>query len=222
MNFSISRSAPDGSWHKLERGEIKLDADFFAGFTRDLRNPVLWEKFQGYLKQKGRQQQESTSVPPVDGEALFWEMMQISRTPDPYVFPALKKLKASGQFVIGALSNTVIFPDGHEYNTDNAVITSQFDVFVSSAHTGLRKPDPRVYELAIKEMNAAVRTKGIGEGLAPGDIVFLDDIGQNLKGAKQVGLRTIRVNLGKTQDAVKELEAITGLGLLEYGGNSKL
>lgn len=223
MNYSISRSAPNGSWQKLERGESKLDAGFFAGFTSDLQNPVLWEKFQEYLKLKNKSTAAtSTAMPRVDGEALFWEMMRISRTPDPYIFPALKKLKESGQFVIGALSNTVVFPDGHEYNTDNAKITSKFDVFVSSAHTGLRKPDPRVYELAIAEMSRVARAKGIEQGLAPSDIVFLDDIGENLKGAKTVGLRTLKVNLGKTRDVVKELEAMTGLRLLEDGANSKL
>ena len=232
VNFSISRTAPNGSWHKLERGEINLDAKFFSGFTNDLRNPVLWEKFHEYLKLKRKQKSgsnnnnatDSSPIPPmplVDGERLFWEMMRISRTPDPYIFPALKKLRESGQFVVAALSNTVAFPDGHEYNTDNSKIVSQFDVFVSSAHTGLRKPDPRVYELAIREMEAVAKRKGI-DGIAASDIVFLDDIGENLKGAKKVGLRTLKVNLGKSQDAVKELEAITGLRLTENGGNVKL
>lgn len=47
------------------------------------------------------------------------------------------------------------------------------------------------------------------------DVVFLDDIGENLKMGKQVGWRTIKVLLGRTDEAVKELERITGLDLLE-------
>ncbi|BDD59808.1 hypothetical protein MAP00_004995 [Monascus purpureus] len=228
VNFSISRTAPNGSWHKLERGEIKMDADFFAAFKKDLQNQVLWEKFQEYLQRKQKKTNASnhvsTPVPPmpeVDAERLFWEMMRISRTPDPYIFPALKRLKESGKFIIGALSNTVIFPDGHEYNTDDNGVKSQFDIFISSAHTGLRKPDRRVYELALKEMDVVAKKRGI-ERLAASDVVFLDDIGENLKGAKNFGMRTLKVNLGKTQKAVKELEAITGLHLLEDQEKARL
>ena len=204
-----------------------MDADFFSEFTKDLRRPDLWVKFQEYLQQKQKSKgasHERGPIPPmpeVDGEWLFWEMMRISRTPDPYIFPSLKKLRTSRQFILAALSNTVIFPDGHEYNTDHRGVRSQFDVFISSAHSGLRKPDPRVYELALKEINVKAKTKGLQE-LVASDIVFLDDIGENLKAAKKFGMRTIKVNLGKTQDAVKELESYTGLQLLEDSDKARL
>ncbi|KAJ9298269.1 hypothetical protein DTO271G3_3874 [Paecilomyces variotii] len=226
VNFSISRTAPNGSWHKLERGEIKLDADFFTAFNRDLRNPTLWQQFHERLQKRRQTDDQSTSVPPlpeIDAEWLFWEMMRVSQTPDPYIFPALKKLKASGQFLIGALSNTVIFPDGHPYNNDNDPngLKAQFDFFISSAHSGLRKPDPKIYEFSLKEINRVAKTRGIQE-VAPADVVFLDDIGENLKAAKKAGIRTLKVVLGKTQDAVRELEQITGLSLLESKEKARL
>ncbi|GAQ41797.1 epoxide hydrolase [Aspergillus niger] len=217
VNFSISRTSPNGSWHRLERGEIKMDADFFKEFNKDLRNPDLWKAFHERLQKQRPDSSAPTSVPPLpalDAEFLFWEMMRVSRTPDPYMFPALKKLKQSGKFVMGALSNTVIFPDGHPYNTDIDDKKSQFDFFISSAHTGLRKPDGKIYQVALQEMDKVARKKGLG-GIRPSDIVFLDDIGENLKGAKKAGMRTLKVNLGRTQDAVKELERMTGLQLLE-------
>jgi hypothetical protein len=37
-------------------------------------------------------------------------MMDGSRAPDPWMFPALKKLKASGKHILAALSNTMIYP----------------------------------------------------------------------------------------------------------------
>lgn len=228
VNFSISRSAPSGSWHRLERGEIKLDADFFKAFNKDLSNPELWKKFHETLQKKqsatGTPSSSSSPLPPLpqlDAEFLFWEMMRISRTPDPYMAPALKKLKASGKFILGALSNTVVFPDGHAYNTDESGVKGQFDFFISSAHTGLRKPDPKIYEFAIREMNRLAREKGFRE-VGASDIVFFDDIGENLKGAKKAGMRTVKVNLGRTQDAVKELEKITGLSLLEGSDRARL
>lgn len=223
VNFSISQTSPNGSWHKLERGEINIDADFFAGFNRDLSNPDLWKQFHKRFQKKDGSTGSAAlpPVPTVDAERLFWEMMRKSREPDLYMFPALKKLRASGQYLMGALSNTVKFPDGHPYNTDVSGVKSQFDFFISSAHTGLRKPEPLIYEVAIREMNTLAKKRGLA-GVRPADIVFLDDIGQNLKAAKEAGMRTVKVTLGKTQDAVIELEKITGLQLLEEEDKARL
>lgn len=222
VNFSISRTSPNGAWHKIERGEIKMDADFFAAFNQDLRNPALWKQFHEQQRQKKGLSGPSTipPLPEVDAEWLFWEMMRISRTPDPYMFPALKRLKASGKFLMGALSNTVKFPEGHPYNKDETGVRSQFDFFISSAHSGLRKPDPKIYEVAIREMDALAKKHGL-PGAEASDIVFFDDIGENLKAGKRSGLRTVKVTLGKTLDTVKELEQITGLQLLESGDKDK-
>ncbi|KAJ5682450.1 hypothetical protein N7462_005615 [Penicillium macrosclerotiorum] len=223
VNFSISRTSPNGSWHQLERGEIPMDASFFAAFNEDLRNPTLWKQFHEQLAQKngGNGLASIPPLPKVDAEWLFWEMMRISRTPDPYMYPALKKLRKSGQYLMGALSNTVIFPEGHPYNGDTSGVKSQFDFFISSAHTGLRKPDPKIYEVALQEMTALAKQRG-SPGIQPSDIVFFDDIGENLKGAKRAGMRTVKVTLGKIEDAVKELERITGLSLLEDEGKARL
>ncbi|RAK98647.1 HAD family hydrolase [Aspergillus ibericus CBS 121593] len=223
VNFSISRTSPNGSWHKLERGEIKMDAEFFAGFNKDLRDPGLWKAFHERLQEK-RADNAPVSIPPlpaIDAEALFWGMMKVARTPDPYMFPALKRLKQSGQFVMGALSNTVIFPEGHPYNADLDDRKSQFDFFISSAHTGLRKPDGKIYQVALQEMETIARKKGM-DGIRPADIVFLDDIGENLKAAKKAGMRTLKVNLGRSQDAVQELERMTGLRLLDRPDKPRL
>lgn len=200
-----------------------MDADFFTAFNGDLQIPELWKQFNERIQQK-KAPNSPASLPPLpqlDAEFLFWEMMRISRTADPYMFPALKKLKESGEFVLGALSNTVVFPDGHPFNQDVSGVKSQFDFFISSAHTGLRKPDPKIYEAAVNEMDRLAKVKGM-KGMNASDIVFLDDIGQNLKAAKKVGMRTIKVNLGKTQDAVQELQKITGLPLLEGPDKARL
>ncbi|KAL3438011.1 hypothetical protein BDV09DRAFT_182950 [Aspergillus tetrazonus] len=200
VNFSISRTSPHGSWHKLERGDIKMDADFFAGFNKDLRDPKLWKLFNEGLQKKepSKVLEANPPLPEIDAEWLFWEMMRVSRTPDKFMWPALKKLKESGKFIMGALSNTVIFPDGHEFNKDAIGRETMFDFFISSAHTGLRKPDPKIYQVALEEMNAAAQRKGIKQPVRACDVVFLDDIGQNLKPAKAIGMRTIKAPYSKT------------------------
>lgn len=200
-----------------------MDADFFARFNLDLRDPTRWKAFYAQAQQKGSVGAGAIPpVPEVDAEWVFWEMMRASRAPDPWMWPALQKLKASGKYIVAALSNTMIFPDGHEFNqiwTND--VRGIFDLFISSAHVGLRKPDPAIYALALKEVDkyarehASTKGKGLGweNGIGPEDIVFLDDIGENLKAAKKAGFGTIKVHLGQAYDAVTMLEELTGLQL---------
>ena len=148
-------------------------------------------------------------VPNVDAKELFWSMMSVSSHPDPYMLPVLQKLKACGKFTIAALSNTVIVPPG----SPSSVVTEEdlktiFDVVVSSAHVGMRKPDPKIYEYTLQKLQARV-----GPDLKAEEVLFLDDIGENLKAAKALGMRTLKVWLGKTDLAVKELENILQMDL---------
>ncbi|OMP87899.1 Acyl-CoA dehydrogenase family member 10 [Diplodia seriata] len=179
--------------------------------------------------------------PRVDAKALFWEMMRVSRAPDRWMWPALRELGRVAReeggggggkgFVLGALSNTVVFPEGvvdekgavfesglRMEGADGRVevgdVKAAFDVFVSSAHVGLRKPDRRIYEMAVKLLDEEARKRGVEGGIRAGDVLFLDDIGQNLKAAREMGMRTLKVDLGKSWKAVRELEGIMGLKLL--------
>ncbi|KAF2502387.1 HAD-like protein [Lophium mytilinum] len=231
VNFSIQRAAPSGAWQRLERGEAVLDAAFFATFKAELEQPALWDEFWAQQSKLGKVSGAKPPTPTVAAHDMFWEMMRVSRRPDPWMYPALKKLSASGKFVMGALSNTVAFPEGivddkgvvfvnelvhdeGEFEGDSRAIRDRFDVFVSSAHVGLRKPDARIYKLARRELDGESRRRGLGP-VEMGDVLFLDDIGSNLKGAKAVGMRTLRVVLGETEKAVKELEGLTGVRLVE-------
>lgn len=57
-----------------------------------------------------------------------------------------------------------------------------FDVVIESSKVGVRKPDPRFYQLALEAL-----------GVEAGEAVFLDDLGVNLKPARQLGMTTIKV-----------------------------
>ena len=76
----------------------------------------------------------------------------------------------------------------------------KFDVVVESAVEGLRKPDPRIYELACARLE-----------IAPDEAVFLDDLGVNLKPARALGMTTIKVSDPTT--ALTELTAVLGFPL---------
>ncbi|KAH6690332.1 heme peroxidase [Plectosphaerella plurivora] len=226
INYSISKTKPDGFWHRLETGSIPMDAAFFAGFNRDLHGEQRWTEFYHAEQAKDpRLPKEIPPLPSVDGEKLFQTMMVNSIPPDPWMYPALQRLKESGKYILAALSNTVIFPRGHPLWKEDFLddpVRSIFEVFISSAHVGLRKPDPAIYELALKTVSTYAlknadtdRGKALAwsEGIKPQDVVFLDDIGENLKAGREYGFRTIKVHLGRAYEAVEELEKITGLAL---------
>jgi hypothetical protein len=214
-------------------------------FKAQLSNPDVWHEYLHKLATKGElgggqavDGGKPQPVPEIDAKTLFWRMMKISREPDPHMYPALRKLQDSGKFVLGAFSNNVTFPadivddEGvlfskelmhaphpNPYANDSTDITKRFDVFLGSAAVGVRKPDPAAYKLAVREMDKIAQRKGMGRVTAE-DTLFLDDIGINLKFARKTGLRTIKVNLGRTRDAVRELEDETGMQLLD--GKAKL
>ena len=81
-----------------------------------------------------------------------------------------------------------------------AEVMALFDLVVQSSLEGIRKPDPRIYQLTCERL-----------GVAPARAVFLDDLGINLKPAKELGMRTIKV-LAEDQ-AIRELAELTGLPL---------
>ena len=79
-----------------------------------------------------------------------------------------------------------------------AEVMALFDVIVESSVEGVRKPQPRIYEIACERL-----------GVAPQHTVFLDDLGINLKPARAMGMTTIKVVT--EEQALRELGSATGL-----------
>ena len=75
-----------------------------------------------------------------------------------------------------------------------------FDFVVESSKIGFRKPDPRFFEIACDIVK-----------VAPAQVVFLDDLGINLKPARTMGMTTIKVT--DPYRALIELESVLGLAL---------
>jgi putative hydrolase of the HAD superfamily len=81
-----------------------------------------------------------------------------------------------------------------------AEVMTLFDHVIESAKIGLRKPDPRIYQMMVEAL-----------GVAPEHCVYLDDLGINLKPAREMGMTTIKVLNGA--QAIAELEKATALSL---------
>jgi len=63
---------------------------------------------------------------------------------------------------------------------DDAMIAELFDVVVISRDVGLRKPDPAIYELAVRRLQIAAHR-----------LVFVDDLKANLRPAAHLGIVTV-------------------------------
>lgn len=86
---------------------------------------------------------------------------------------------------------------GGERAAQIAEIMAIFDEVIESSKAGFRKPDPKFYEHACELVD-----------VQPEETVFLDDLGINLKPARQMGMRTIKVI--DPGDALDELESHLG------------
>ena len=110
---------------------------------------------------------------------------------------AVSRLRAHG-LRVGALTNnwaSTTAPAGPH------PIARHFDALVESRAVGMRKPDPRMYQLICQRL-----------GVEPPEAAFLDDIGTNLKSAKALGMHTIKVD--DPEQALRELGGLVGLDLL--------
>jgi putative hydrolase of the HAD superfamily len=120
----------------------------------------------------------------------------------PRVVAALKACKA--RFKVGCITNNVVTGHGTgmagsaEKAQAIAEIFAQFDAVIESSKAGVRKPDPRIYQMMCVQI-----------GVAPEACVYLDDLGVNCKPAAALGMTAIKVT---TEDqALKDLAAATGL-----------
>lgn len=209
INFAIAASSPNGAWQKLERNEIPLDNTFYKAFSENICSAEHWATFH---QKKARKIELASPPPKVDGETLFWRMMAKGQQQDAVVIDAIKKLRASGRYVLGALTNDYALPPDHPYSAGKPALKGLFDVWVASSEVGTRKPEEGMYREAMKRA-------GVTDGR---EVVFCDDIGQNLRAAKRLGWKTVKMEIGGSRDAVRQLERITGLHLLEEGERSRL
>jgi putative hydrolase of the HAD superfamily len=120
----------------------------------------------------------------------------------PRMVTALDALKANG-FRLGCITNNV--PAGKGAGMAGTVakaraisaIMARFDHVIESSKVGVRKPDPRIYQM----MCAAL-------GVDATHCVYLDDLGINCKPAAALGMAAIKVVDG--DQALTDLGALLG------------
>lgn len=174
----INATNPDANaWARFERGELDP-----SGFT------AVFEEEAALLGHT------------VDAQRVLDALRGHVR---PEMVEALRRCGA--RLKTAMLTNNFRDPAGgssHDPESELGVIFSMFDEVIESSVVGVRKPEPRFYEIACERL-----------GVAPEECVFLDDLGVNLKPAREMGMTTIKVT--DPSEALAELEQIVGFSLIE-------
>lgn len=181
----VNSTDPDNNaWAKFERAEI--DAEMFDKLFR---------------------QEAEALGHALDGASVIACLAGDIR---PAMVAALDQLKREG-LTLGCITNNVraghgagMAADGDKARAVESIM-ARFDHVIESSKAGVRKPDPRIYEM----MCAALAVE-------PSACIYLDDLGINCKPAAQLGMAAIKVTSG--EQALDELGALLALTFGPVGG----
>lgn len=196
INRHVADAGPGGAWARFERSELAWSA-FVPAFEAELAGVGIACDtellFSGFMSGEGARPQMLDAIACIRKQGL-----KTAALTNNFSRPDSSGRDRAEPFGLAAGASDT----GDSGDTDDPMgsLREHFDVFIESRLTGLRKPDPRIYELVCRELD-----------VAPAEAVFLDDIGYNLKPARAMGMATIRVH--DPDDALAELEALLGFAL---------
>lgn len=116
--------------------------------------------------------------------------------PNIRIWPAIATL--SKMYKLGIINNgfSLTLP----YFTEQAPIDKYFEFFLCSGRLGIKKPDPEIYKLALKQI-----------GYSAEECIFIDDLEENVNGAIAVGIRSMLWTGNSTvNDMIKIIEEENG------------
>ncbi len=113
----------------------------------------------------------------------------------PEMVEALDRVIAAG-YITACLTNNVV----SDVRPDVLDVMARFHHIVESSKVGVRKPEIAFYQHACELAD-----------VEPSEVLFLDDLGVNLKPARAMGMTTIKVT--SAAQALAELEAILAISL---------
>lgn len=199
----VLTSSPFDAFNRFE-AEHGLPKDFIRTINATNPESNAWARFEASavsLEEFDRlfEEESRDCGYPVPGRRVI-EML--SGEVRPRMVEALRRCKAA--FAVACITNNMKTGLGPSMagsfarRTETDRVMALFDLIVESSVEGIRKPDPRIYQLTCKRL-----------GVPPRACVFLDDLGINLKPARALGMHTIKV---LTEDqAIADLQAATGL-----------
>lgn len=169
----------DPLWRDMQADRIS-ERDYWMARTREVGRLVgeQWDKMESFVKRARG----------ADPEAVI----------RPEAIRAIAAARAAG-CKLAILSNELDLFYGKEFRA-RLPLMSSFDVVVDATYTGILKPDPRAYELCLKELQ-----------LTPQQCVFVDDQLRNIVGAQKVGLRTVHFDVLKPAESYQQALQLLGV-----------
>jgi len=122
-------------------------------------------------------------------------------TEDPHFAIALPRIKAAG-LRTALLTNNIWLDSARTRPARHEKIFDQFDVIFESCKLGIRKPNAEMFQKAMSALNVTAL-----------ECVFVDDFEENCKAAEELGMTAVQVHLGKSEQAVAQLEELLQLNL---------
>lgn len=194
----VITTSPFEAFARYER-DNGLPVDFIRGLNASNHHTNAWARFERsevpfdefcvlYEKEAAETGQ------PIDARAVI---ACLSGDIRPQMVTALERIKAAG-LLQACLTNNFFRFDDAPTRLERSPILGLFDAIVESSVIGVRKPEPAFYRIACDAL-----------GIEPAEAVMLDDLGVNLKPAREMGIRTIKVVA--PDDALAELERTLGL-----------
>ncbi len=194
-NFAIYEHA-NGLPEKFIGGVIKKNHHTNA-WARFERAEISLEEFDGAFAEETR-----TAGFEIAGRTLV-SLLRLDLKPE--MVAALNRVKDAG-YQTGCITNNLpkfdsaaMVKDASRMDEARKII-ALFDQVIESSKAGVRKPEPRIYEMMCEAL-----------GVAPEQCVFLDDLGINLKPARAMGMTTVKVPIGDVQPAITELDDLLKL-----------
>jgi putative hydrolase of the HAD superfamily len=160
----------DHPWHRLERGEIAL---------LDAREQIMALATEAGLS--------------FDPLAILARMARGGGAREAVV-AATRRVRARGLRTALVTNNAREFSAGWR---SLIPIGELFDAVIDSSEVGVRKPDPAIFSLALRELG----------GIAPEHAVFLDDFAGNVAAARRLGMHGVLVE-DDPSGALAELERL--------------
>jgi putative hydrolase of the HAD superfamily len=119
----------------------------------------------------------------------------------PSMLEALRRISA--KLKTGCITNNVKSENKHGGMWNNSAVDEAMALFhhvIESSKIGIRKPDPRIYRMMTDAL-----------AVEPSRCIYLDDLGINLKPAREMGMTTIKVETAPP--VIAALEGHLGLTL---------
>jgi putative hydrolase of the HAD superfamily len=160
---------------ELERGRI-TEADFLDKLQRELASDLGHEP---ELKRFGE---------------IYFEALDVNEP----MIGVMREARSRG-FRTALLTNNVREWEPHWRAM--LPVDEIFEVIVDSARVGLRKPEPRIYELTVERLD---------DGIGPSQCLFVDDVEVNVEAARKLGMAA--VHFRSNDQAIPEIQAALDAG----------